>query len=474
MLDLFAGCGGFSLGLQRAGLVPVAGIEKDVHAVASYARNFHVSVAAHARPRDLTDPELTPESLCAEFDLGPAPLAIDMVVGGPPCQAFARIGRAKLREIAAHPQAYLRDPRADLHAHWLAWIVAFQPLAVMIENVPDMLNLAGRNLAEEIVAELETMGFRCGYTLLNAAHFGVPQMRERLFLFGVHEGLAIEPFFPAPTHRLDLPRGYRSSRDVAMRTLGREGELFRASHWIEPIAPSADLPPAVGTREALADLPKIQPMQDPSLRRGPRRLDRVATYRPGALAPYAEAMRKWPGFEAPTDGPRDHVIRHLPRDWPIFAGMRSGDEYPAALRVSEALFQRALATSKEPIIENSAEWQALRKRMVPPYKADRFPNKWWKLYPDRPSRTLMAHLGKDGYSHIHYDDDQARPISVREAARLQSFPDGFVFEGTMNPAFQQIGNAVPPLMANALGEQCRHIILAAARRRLEAGLTFAA
>lgn len=65
----------------------------------------------------------------------------------------------------------------------------------------------------------------------------------------------------------------------------------------------------------------------------------------------------------------------------------------------------------------------------------------------------MAHLGKDGYSHIHYDSGQARTISVREAARLQSFPDGFIFEGSMNPAFKQIGNAVPPLMAMALAEK---------------------
>lgn len=65
----------------------------------------------------------------------------------------------------------------------------------------------------------------------------------------------------------------------------------------------------------------------------------------------------------------------------------------------------------------------------------------------------MAHLGKDSYSHIHYDSEQARTISVREAARLQSFPDGFVFCGTMNPAFCQIGNAVPPLIAKALGQQ---------------------
>jgi DNA (cytosine-5)-methyltransferase 1 len=69
---------------------------------------------------------------------------------------------------------------------------------------------------------------------------------------------------------------------------------------------------------------------------------------------------------------------------------------------------------------------------------------------DAPARTLMAHIGKDTYSHIHYDSSQARTISVREAARLQSFPDGFHFHGTMNPAFRQIGNAVPPLLAHAV------------------------
>ncbi|KAF1855428.1 hypothetical protein Lal_00003753 [Lupinus albus] len=102
------------------------------------------------------------------------------------------------------------------------------------------------------------------------------------------------------------------------------------------------------------------------------------------------------------------------------------------------------------IREGSPEYLRLKDAIVPPYDAGKFPNKWRKMWRDQPARTLMAHLGKDGYSHIHYDSDQARTISVREAARLQSFPDGFVFCGTMNPAFRQIGNAVPPLMAKAL------------------------
>ena len=70
-------------------------------------------------------------------------------------------------------------------------------------------------------------------------------------------------------------------------------------------------------------------------------------------------------------------------------------------------------------------------------------------------RTLLAHLGKDSYSHIHFDSEQARTISVREAARLQSFPDGFIFKGSMNPALKQIGNAVPALFAYAIAMSVR-------------------
>jgi DNA (cytosine-5)-methyltransferase 1 len=104
---------------------------------------------------------------------------------------------------------------------------------VLVENVPDMLNLAGRNLADEIADELTALGFRCRYTLLNAAHYGVPQLRERLFLLGMCDGLGVKPSFPAATHRFDLPRGYESSRRVALGSLGAGGLVPSPSYWID-------------------------------------------------------------------------------------------------------------------------------------------------------------------------------------------------------------------------------------------------
>jgi DNA (cytosine-5)-methyltransferase 1 len=121
VLDLFSGCGGLSLGLQRGGFAIRAGLDPDPQASASHARNFHASCPRHATPQDLADPEVTPESVCARLGLGRPDDSVDVVVGGPPCQAFARIGRAKLRAIAGDPEAFLKDPRAGLHERWVAW-----------------------------------------------------------------------------------------------------------------------------------------------------------------------------------------------------------------------------------------------------------------------------------------------------------------------------------------------------------------
>ena len=103
-----------------------------------------------------------------------------------------------------------------------------------------------------------------------------------------------------------------------------------------------------------------------------------------------------------------------------------------------------LAKKGVTIKPGSQEHEEMRCSIVPPYDASKFPNKWRKLARNQPVRTVMAHLSKDGYSHIHYDNAQARTISVREAARLQSFPDGFVFEGAMNQAFRQMGTRSLP------------------------------
>ena len=143
VLDLFAGCGGLSLGFDVAGYEIVAAMEIDELAARSHAINFFKGHAAeeidhHAKPRDIV--KVDPEELTADFRLGSPASAIDVIIGGPPCQAYARVGRAKLREIAEHPEAFKIDPRANLYLRYLHYIEKLQPLALLMENVPDILN----------------------------------------------------------------------------------------------------------------------------------------------------------------------------------------------------------------------------------------------------------------------------------------------------------------------------------------------
>jgi len=463
VLDLFSGCGGLSLGFQAAGFQIAAAVESDPDAAKSHGQNFHKGAAEHAIARDIT--AVQPQQLTTQLGLGEASLAFDIIVGGPPCQAFARVGRSKLREIADHPEAFRHDPRARLYIEYLHYVEACAPLAVLMENVPDILNHGGHNIAEEVCDVLSSRGYICGYTLLNAAHFGVPQMRERMFLLAVHKSVANQVRFPCPTHWINLPSGYDGSRAVALKLLADAAS--GSGHYCAPLVPTKPLPPAVTAKEAIGDLPEIDARQllaSGDLKRGARRFDKpVALSTDTSLSDFAVRMRTWPEFEATTEI-RDHVIRYLPRDYSLFARLKPGDQYPEAVICAEKMFDEAirkLKAKQQAPRENSPAWKELRASIVPPYDPGKFPNKWRKMESDKPARTLLAHLGKDSYTHIHYDSRQARPISVREAARLQSFPDGFVFSGTMNPAFRQIGNAVPPLLAKAMAGEVLSLLVGA-------------
>jgi len=455
VLDLFSGCGGLSLGFHAAGCEIAAAVECDPDAARSHGLNFHSGATEHTEPRDIS--ATPPARLTKALKLGHQSLAFDVVIGGPPCQAFARVGRSKLREVADHPEAFRHDPRARLYIEYLDYVQECAPLAVVMENVPDILNHGGHNIAEEISDVLESRGYRCGYTLLNAARYGVPQMRERMFLIAYRRELQQIVDFPEPTHWVDLPPGYEGSRAVALKLLS--SDLFADNgHYISPPEAKRTLQPAVTAKQAIGDLPTIYArklLNDGSLTRGARRLNiPIAFTRPRSISQYATLMRSWPAFQA-KPSLYDHVIRYLPRDYELFSRLQPGDQYPQAYACAEKMFEQRLAQlAKQGAAPEAgtAAWRRLRDSVVPPYDPNKFPNKWRKMEEDWPARTLMAHLGKDSYSHIHYDSDQARTISVREAARLQSFPDGFVFSGTMNPAFKQIGNAVPPLLAQRLAE----------------------
>ena len=380
-----------------------AAIEINEQAAKSHGINFHQNNPAHSTARDIT--KTRPESLTKELELGPASTAFDIIVGGPPCQAFARVGRSKLREVADHPEAYRHDPRAKLYIDYLNYVDACMPLAVVMENVPDMLNHGGHNIAEEVADVLSSRGYACRYTLLNTVHYGVPQMRERMILVAIHREVSDNVIFPDATHTYDLPTGYEGTRSCALKLLTGRNSYYSPTPIAQPT-----LPPAITAKQALQDLPIIDArkmLASGELKRGARRFDHPVPWKgEQQLSSYGEAMRSWLGF-AGTDKISDHVIRYLPRDYELFARLRPGDQYPETFKMAEAMFaeavQKAKLTGGKKIKPNSAEWENLRESIVPPYNPGKFPNKWRKMEADAPSRTLLAHLGKGSYSHIHYD-----------------------------------------------------------------------
>lgn len=445
VLDLFAGCGGFSLGFLSEGFTLAGAVEVRPEAAQTYQRNLAPHLPLDAICRDILD--VSPEAF------GP----VDVIIGGPPCQAFSRIGRAKLRELSRCEKAHITDPRARLYQRYLAFVRTLRPMAIVMENVADMANHAGRNLASEICETLETEGYHCGYTLLNAVHYGVPQTRERLILMAIRQDLRVAPTAPEPTHSFELPRGYLEIRKATLRR-SCSGQLFSWENRYSPPPEAAPhLPLAVTCAQALGDLPPFTLHLEGDYRSRSYEQTSPLSYRCLPDNEFAAMMRAWPGTPS-SEGVFDHKMRELPRDYKIFRLMRPGDEYPEAYAIAERLFRKELSRQREAgasIHDDSPAYWELRKQCGPLYDPRKFPNRWRKMEPDRPARTLMAHLGKDSYTHIHYDSHQARTLSVREAARLQSFPDWFRFPGPMNPAFEQIGNAVPPLLARAISRHLR-------------------
>ncbi len=373
-IDLFCGAGGFTWGWVRAGFVPRAAIDNDSTALRTHEVNFGHT---HCRSLHKDLGNAGPEDLAALLSIRPRRLSV--VVGGPPCQGWSRVGRGKIRSLGEAGRDLIADPRNALYRRFIELVSFLQPRVCVMENVPGMLSIEKRNIADVVKVNFEEAGYRCTYSLVNARWFGVPQDRQRLIFIGTRQG--------------DGP-------PVDAACLREFSTEFRRKHL--------GISRETTVADAIRDIPGIMDgsHEDPVLYR------RAA----GRPSRYAEIMR---------DGSNglltDHVCRsHNAQDVEAFAFMKEGMQY--------------------------YELPGRFKR----YRDDIFPDKYKKLVWNRPAWTVTAHLSKDCYTHIH--PRQARTISVREAARLQSFPDGFRFFGNMGDRFRQIGNAVPPLMAWGIAE----------------------
>ena len=165
-----------------------------------------------------------------------------------PASGDRSCGRSELREIDAHPKAYRHDPRAQLYTSYLNFVKSCRPLAILMENVPDIMNFGGNNVAQEVCKVLEDQDYVCAYTLLNTAFYGVPQMRERMFLIAYRREISESVSFPTPTRWVDLPPGYKGSRQFALKPLLKGGDFEETHNYVDPPPAAASLPPAVNGR----------------------------------------------------------------------------------------------------------------------------------------------------------------------------------------------------------------------------------
>lgn len=351
-VDLFAGAGGLSLGLQDAGWTVAAAVDTDPKSVATHHHNF----PGLALSCDLGDRNERNRLVRQLRQIGP----IDLLAGGPPCQPFSRAGRSKIRSLVRDGLRDENDLRRELWRAFLHVALRLRPRAVLMENVPDMALGDQFRAVRFMVEELEQVGYFTQLRLVDAWLHGVPQHRKRLILLARND----VDEFPWPDH--------------VGRTLLRD--TIR------------DLPPLTGDVGA-----------------------RATNYQqPADLSAFARRMRKG----ADEGVVHDHMTRPV----------RDDDREIFSMMDSRTLYAHI---PKE-----------LRR-----YSADTFDDKYKRLDWDDISRSITAHIAKDGYWYIH--PDQPRTLTVREAARIQTFPDRFRFAGTRSDAFRQIGNAVPPVLGAA-------------------------
>jgi len=318
---------------------------------------------------------------------------LDVLVGSPPCQGFSTAGfRSKKTQTGYRPED---DERNHLWEWMVAAALELKPRLFLMENVPGMQSARRdeSSFFEAVAKRLEEEGgYRTEMWRLNAAAFGVPQDRIRCFL--VASRLPLMPSRPAQEYQ-DVRR---PDLDLdALPSVGLGEAVF-------------DLPSRNAGEGAAIDLWPAQAATDPRLR---RYLSKFGVLRPSRFL-----------FQ--------HTVRyHNPRDLELYAMLRPGED-------------------SIHFLEQHGRTDLMR------YRKDVFDDKYARLRADRPCKTIVAHLAKDGNGYVH--PTQVRSISLREGARVQSFHDGYVFCGSPSDQWVQLGNAVPPVMAEAVARSFRRTL----------------
>lgn len=392
-LDLFAGCGGLTEGFEMTGLCEtVACVEWEKTSRDTLAhRLFSKWGYKNAQERVVRFDVQRAEELLngwdsdQEYGFSPglkqiiASPTVDIIVGGPPCQAYSVAGRVR------DENGMNNDYRNYLFETYIKLVKYYQPKAIIFENVPGMLSArpGGVSIIEKVQESFREVGYSLvddikKYAVIDASDYGVPQNRKRLILFGI--------------------------RNNAFD--GDPQELLR--EFYTAVLPRFKVNKKVTVAEAISDLPELLPNPEKGTRKKISHVAKVA----------GTVLNHKPRFHSERDVA---IFKELALD-----GVRKSRKYKTVEDLKK-LYTKV--TGKVSSI-----------------------HKYYVLESDKQSNTIVSHLHKDGLRHIHPDPKQARSITVREAARLQSFPDDFEFLGSTGDQYKMIGNAVPPALARAVAE----------------------
>lgn len=412
-IDLFAGAGGLSEGFIRTGFSPVAHVEMNTNAVDTLKtrmayyhllnsgklniyndylkgkinkeelyRNIPASLLNTCMCKTIS--EETIDDIFSQIDIELKGDKIDVIIGGPPCQAYSLVGRsiksAKDKEKLKNNEKIEDDPRNFLYLQYCKFLKKYKPKMFVFENVLGLITAQGGKFYKNFKA----LARRCGYCVedqvLQADKYGVMQSRKRVIIVGWLK-------------ELDLK--YPEIQEVSFE---------------ETI------------NDMFSDLPKLNPGEENN------------KYKKKEINKYLLESR----IRTKHDVLTQHIARpNINRDREIYRRtILKWNNGHQRLHYDE--LPEELKSHKN------------RKSFVDRYKV---------VEGDTSAcHTMMAHISKDGHYYIHPDISQARSISVREAARIQSFPDNYYFEGGRTAAFMQIGNAVPPLMAEAIAKGIKKLL----------------
>jgi DNA (cytosine-5)-methyltransferase 1 len=377
-IDLFCGAGGITEGFREAGYKCLYGNDCMPEAVETFALNHP---DAWGDPRDIED--VDPAQVRKRLGLKKG--ALDVLVGGPPCQGFS---------INA-PDRFLKDPRNKLFKDYLRFLDEFEPKAFLFENVPGLLSLGDGKVFRLILQEFEDHGYHVNAKILFAAHYGVPQERWRLIILGSRTS-AIAP--PKPTHYATGRANFRSGGTMTLQL--SEADKKR-------------LLPAVTVGEAIGDLPRLE-MGEGS---------EIVGYTVDQHSDYARRMRNPDGV----------TFNHF----------------------GAKLAKQNIERMK--YVKPGGSWRDIPHRLLPKgmqraRKSDHT-KRYGRLRNDGLAGTVMTKC--DPHWGTVFLPDQERSLTVREAARFQSFPDTYRFLGPRVSQYEQVGNAVPVLMAKAIALKIR-------------------